>query len=452
VILVANRPPVIPLRPGLLAFLNDCKEHPDDDTPRLVLADWLEEQGDARGEFVRLQCLRARAEGDSFSSREPTGREGELLAVHRQRWLGILTERGVRTQMRRGLVTVSGSRRKLLSKRLALLSEYEPFAWVDDLSLWDFRSEDLKPLVESPHWGRLTELDLGSHVYYADQTMDPALFGRGRGDWSRLASVAALPWLTRLDIRCQDMGAKGAKVLAALPDVERLRILDLACNNLGNEGAAALASSRSLTGLTDLDLAQNRLRADGFVSLANWKGLATVTSLSLRGNYPGEEGAAALVASPFLGNLVQLRLSTDQHSLSASFAPSPIGPRGAVALATSRGLTQLKRLYLSGNHIGPEGAEALAACKAFPNLEELDLSENELGDAGVIALARSPLLQNLTRLDLRYNEIGDAGAEALVNSPYLAKLTHLNYRANWHTTPQKRFLLAARFSGMVELG
>ena len=31
------------------AFLADILEHPDDDAPRLVYADWLEEQEDPRG-------------------------------------------------------------------------------------------------------------------------------------------------------------------------------------------------------------------------------------------------------------------------------------------------------------------------------------------------------------------------------------------------------------------
>ena len=39
------------------AFLQAMVETPDDDTPRLVYADWLEENGDAdRAEFIRLQC------------------------------------------------------------------------------------------------------------------------------------------------------------------------------------------------------------------------------------------------------------------------------------------------------------------------------------------------------------------------------------------------------------
>ena len=39
------------------AFLQAILETPDDDTPRLIYADWLDEHGDvARAEFIRLQC------------------------------------------------------------------------------------------------------------------------------------------------------------------------------------------------------------------------------------------------------------------------------------------------------------------------------------------------------------------------------------------------------------
>ena len=38
------------------AFLQAIIENPDDDAPRLLYADWLEERGDPRGEFIRVQC------------------------------------------------------------------------------------------------------------------------------------------------------------------------------------------------------------------------------------------------------------------------------------------------------------------------------------------------------------------------------------------------------------
>src|SRR5690242_12437796 len=36
------------------AFLHALLDRPEDDAPRLVYADWLEEHGDPRGEFIRL--------------------------------------------------------------------------------------------------------------------------------------------------------------------------------------------------------------------------------------------------------------------------------------------------------------------------------------------------------------------------------------------------------------
>lgn len=39
------------------AFLQAILERPEDDAPRLIMADWLEENGEeARAEFIRVQC------------------------------------------------------------------------------------------------------------------------------------------------------------------------------------------------------------------------------------------------------------------------------------------------------------------------------------------------------------------------------------------------------------
>ena len=37
------------------AFLQAIRDAPDDDAPRLIYADWLDERGDPRGEFIRVQ-------------------------------------------------------------------------------------------------------------------------------------------------------------------------------------------------------------------------------------------------------------------------------------------------------------------------------------------------------------------------------------------------------------
>lgn len=46
-------------------LLQEVLEHPEDDLPRLVFADWLAENGElVRAEFIQLQCLLAREQPD----------------------------------------------------------------------------------------------------------------------------------------------------------------------------------------------------------------------------------------------------------------------------------------------------------------------------------------------------------------------------------------------------
>ena len=102
--------------PQLLA---EIIARPLDDDIRLVAADWLEEQGDPRGEFIRVQCELARNTHNRARRRftTPCGecdrvlqlhvRERELLEANGVRWL---TESGIpaimRFAYRRGFVEV----------------------------------------------------------------------------------------------------------------------------------------------------------------------------------------------------------------------------------------------------------------------------------------------------------------------------------------------------------
>src|SRR5215216_6655639 len=76
-----------PENPALLAAII---AHPDEDTPRLMYADWLDENGDpARAEFIRLQCAAAEREHTAFVNHDdPDGRRMSALQVQMQaRWL-----------------------------------------------------------------------------------------------------------------------------------------------------------------------------------------------------------------------------------------------------------------------------------------------------------------------------------------------------------------------------
>ena len=69
------------------SFLEYILAHPDEDAPRLVLADWLEEHGeDARAEFIRVQIERARLPAWDAHQVRLRLREKELLKQHGQKW------------------------------------------------------------------------------------------------------------------------------------------------------------------------------------------------------------------------------------------------------------------------------------------------------------------------------------------------------------------------------
>ncbi len=71
------------------AFIEDIAEHPEDDTPRLVFADWLEDHGDeARAEFIRVQCQLANLDEYAEERGELVKRERELLKENETRGWG----------------------------------------------------------------------------------------------------------------------------------------------------------------------------------------------------------------------------------------------------------------------------------------------------------------------------------------------------------------------------
>jgi uncharacterized protein (TIGR02996 family) len=70
------------------AFLAAVCAAPDDDTPRLAFADWLEEQGETeRAEFIRVQVELASVEADAGLNRMPQRAPGENWNEWQDRYL-----------------------------------------------------------------------------------------------------------------------------------------------------------------------------------------------------------------------------------------------------------------------------------------------------------------------------------------------------------------------------
>src|SRR3954466_9340775 len=85
-------------------FLRAVCDEPDDDAVRLIFADWLTEQGDPRGTFIRVQFALAGLPEDHASRPELEECERKLLTRHRKEWAAPLPSWVGRYEFRKGFV------------------------------------------------------------------------------------------------------------------------------------------------------------------------------------------------------------------------------------------------------------------------------------------------------------------------------------------------------------
>src|SRR4051794_24408715 len=89
----APLPPAAPPAPNPeeLSLLRAVAAEPEIDSPRLVYADWCDENGQPeRAEFIRLQIDRSRRPFRDRAHHFPTEREVALETAHRERWLSYV--------------------------------------------------------------------------------------------------------------------------------------------------------------------------------------------------------------------------------------------------------------------------------------------------------------------------------------------------------------------------
>src|SRR5262245_25975011 len=151
--------------PQYLAFEADIIAHPDDDAPRLVLADWLEDHGDehtaARAEFIRLQIELSRLPEEDARRAGLERRGKELLDEHEKAWLGRLADLVTDAVWQRGF-----PQRLKLGVRQFMENADELFRLAPVLHLQLLRVSQTKmPMAElaaCPHFGRLRGFSLPS--------------------------------------------------------------------------------------------------------------------------------------------------------------------------------------------------------------------------------------------------------------------------------------------------
>lgn len=290
------------IRPEVLSFLDAIKNEPEDDTLRLILADWLADEGDEeRGQFIRTQCRRARVEENSAEWLELKQREEPWLERHQRQWVGPLAALEGRVTWHRGLIQLECQALRLLELAEEAQEWTEAWAWVERLWLRGIRTPDFQALLQLPLLRQITGLDLSINQI---------------GDL-RARALAGCPYLerlTELNLAGNYITVSGAYALAASPHLPRLTHLNLTGNTIGDVGLRALADSPHRSGLRHLNLERNSIGDAGAQILAGSRHLCSLTHLRLVQNWIGDTGARALAQASHLERLAELDLGHNRIS------------------------------------------------------------------------------------------------------------------------------------------
>jgi uncharacterized protein (TIGR02996 family) len=408
------------------SFLEDIVAHIDDDTPRLVFADWLAENGhDDRAEFIRVQIERARLPAWDPAQVRLRLREQELLEQHGEQWLAELP-------------VIEGARWE--GFRRGIVAEVS-FASFEAMRQSAHACRAVAPIVAvTVRWPRRKEA--GQAGTPIAELRELSLTGRPSAE-DEVGWLADSPQLSTLrSLTARGLWAEGLGRLVASPHLAGLKAFHLPSNELGIASIPILTRAASLTSLEEITLSSqpfqnyrvdSSAQAAGVEALAGWAGLASVRSLRLSGNDLNGTDLRALLRSPHVGALEELFLPSnffDGEEMAEFAAARPelrlevldlgenlLKEQGVEYLAMAPCLRDLKVLWLDRNEIWLAGARLLAEKASFlDGLRLLDVSQNHFGPAGLEALLeRQP--PSLHTLVMRDNELLDKGAALLAGSP-----------------------------------
>lgn len=272
----APKPAPAAPRAELIALLDAIKDNPDEDTPRLVLADWLDEQGNEldseRAAFIRedVAAALARERGIKVPLRRPASSDAYGKPDARtRRWLGPAADLAERSGFERGLPGIVVHGMRLLRADVPELLAREEFAFVQSVVLFEAGGSRIEAMANRPEFKFVPGIT-AAPMYAFGVHFAEKFFGSPN-----------LTGLRQIVFRGINPGAAGTQVLADNPALSRLRKLSLYHNKLVDKAAAALAGSKHVTNLTYLNLSDNNIGDKGAESLAASKALANLLELDL---------------------------------------------------------------------------------------------------------------------------------------------------------------------------
>jgi uncharacterized protein (TIGR02996 family) len=275
------------------ALLRAIEANPDEDTPRLVYADWLDEQATcesdrARAEFIRVQCALAHELPDGRRA-DLAMREDQLLNEYRKQWQTAYPLRlpGYHVYVRGFLLpALTGAD---FAKHGEALAAVVPLNYV-----WlQHAPQALKDVTQCPALRYVRYLCLESNQLRNHHL--PVLLGS-----PHLTNVRAL------GLGNNSIGIAGCEALAAATTLPALRVLALYSNPIKDRGLEALTGAPWTANLVGLHVSNCGASAATVIRLAGRPAVSNLQSLDIADRDRDDTTARAVLDSPHLAKLVRL--------------------------------------------------------------------------------------------------------------------------------------------------
>jgi uncharacterized protein (TIGR02996 family) len=452
------------------ALIAEIDAHPRDDTPRLVLADWLDENGEPeRAEFIRLQCRAAQLRPGTGTRADAIRAAEDLRAEHEADWLGEWTSRLVTWEYRRGFIWKVRMTAEQFLDHGEELFRTEPVRRLEVVKVptgWTCDRGDplegpaIREVVAHPTFGRVREIAVLNRFGHEDveswlvalaasshvtnlRSFGPITgfelhnefsdrFGLGEEAVAAFCRATHLRGLRSLELgSCplREVPNKDGLVerIVAAPFARTLRRLDLSLCRLTSIGLRRLANDPAFAGLRFLNVTYNSSDEP-----AAWEGLFQSRSLkALRSFQVLADRLPEYAGSPLAAQINDLTVHSANDLRRSRRTDEPAWMK---LIATA---PPPRRLELSCHNPGKAVLTAMRKRGWLRKVRELAIKSDSQYDvfggrtAGVRSLFRPKAMPRLTKLDL--HEVGcGAVLQALSAWPGLSQLESLDLEDDYH--------------------
>ncbi len=357
-------------------FLEAIQQNPDDFTPYGVYADWLSEQGDPRGEFIRIQWQLEDENVKAAARKKLQTEEKKLLKMHQNDWLGELGDIFSK-------YPIKGSE-NFSKERLKFKYRFAR-GFLDSIHTTELLPDFADALVKSPCALMLRSLHIDAIISGYELLEDFEEYENKNWDEDGYPSFDIL-------------------VRGKFPNLRSLVISegDDANCHMATDGVDKLVKNSPL--LETLHLDSHEVNAKRLFKLP----MAKLRSLTV--NCETEYPFSVLAKNKSLTNLESI--TCYPHGLEYDDDPY-IVEEDIKAIAKSKTLTSLKRLKLTGTHFGDAGIQHLVDSGLIRKLDSLLISYGSVTDEGATMLSEMNDKGLLREVDLSNNYLTKDGIDAL---------------------------------------